>query len=412
VNKAGDIVIARKYVLAILCIYCVTSGLIKISILLFYRRLSSRVVSKTFRWVTWGTIGMIVAYTIALTIAPIVGCQPFSAYWDQVDVIKRLQGYKYHCFDEGADLVAATIISAVQDLVTAVLPTLLYWNLRIPIRQKIALFGIFSLGYGVVALGAMRAYYAYRTYYLTYDTTWSTWDLLLTTILELHVGAFCANAPTLKVFFKHFFHDKLTQHSNSKTPKNSNNSSGHSGSTASRGMLGKLASMLSSSHGKSGYISETHNTVSVDVHGGVQVQKEVQITHSPLTPRAKGGHTSTDLLYDQYYKDIELGSYSPGKDSAMPRAQSKHFSEVMGLSALPQMPTSPTAANTIIPLATFESIKSHVRRPSTGQQPAATPVHALQAERENEREVQRAPTPLPPPVGSLGEKRPEWQSWA
>ncbi|KAF1941081.1 hypothetical protein EJ02DRAFT_378570, partial [Clathrospora elynae] len=207
INVLGDpgkVVRSRKYILAIESIFCIASGLIKISILLFYRRLSSRVVSRTFKWVTWITIGFIASYSIALTIVPILGCQPISAFWDQADLVKILQGYKFHCFDEGADVVAASVISAAQDLITAVLPTFLYWNLRIPTRQKVALFGVFAIGYGVVALGILRAYYSWRTFYNTYDVTWSTWDIILASMLELHIGSFCANAPAAKFFFAHF----------------------------------------------------------------------------------------------------------------------------------------------------------------------------------------------------------------
>jgi hypothetical protein len=127
-------VVARKYVLALLCIFCVASAFIKISILLFYRRLSSRVVSTAFRWTTWLTIGFITTYTIALTLAPILGCDPISAFWDQTNINKILKGYKYRCFDEGADVFTASVISAFQDLITAIAYTFstkgcALWNL-------------------------------------------------------------------------------------------------------------------------------------------------------------------------------------------------------------------------------------------------------------------------------------------
>jgi hypothetical protein len=43
---------ARKYILTVECMFRVASGLIKTSVLLFYRRLSARTISATFRWVT------------------------------------------------------------------------------------------------------------------------------------------------------------------------------------------------------------------------------------------------------------------------------------------------------------------------------------------------------------------------
>lgn len=421
-KDSKNIVDSRKYILAIECIFCAASGLIKVSILLFYRRLSSRVVSKTFRWATWISIGFIIAYSIALTLAPLLGCQPLSAFWDQVDPMKKLQGYKFNCFDEGADVFAASVISTVQDFITALLPTFLYWNLQIPIRQKMALFGIFAIGYGVVALGCVRAYYSWRTFYETYDVTWSAWDLMLTTMLELHIGAFCANAPALKVFFKHFFHDKLTSLSRTKTPVDSNNrkDSAYSGSKSTKSSAGfrsKISTLLSKSsvsHNKSGYISEPHTDVSVDSHGGVQVRKDIQISHSPplianlSTMNSNNRHesaTTTDIIYDHYYDDIELGRYTTGRNSIASSMRSTNTVECNDLSALPPMPkTSPS-------LKSSRSIRS-VKLPSLlaamkeSPQPPLPVTIAPKKKRKSEKRL----TPFP--AHGLFQTKPAWQSWA
>jgi hypothetical protein len=305
---------SRKYLLAIECIFCVAAGLLKVSILLFYRRLSSRAVSTAFRWTTWITIGFIVAYTIVLTVVPIFGCQPISAFWDQVDVLKRLQGYEYHCFDEGADVFAASIISATQDLLTAVLPTFIYWNLQISVQKKLALFSLFSIGYGVVALGGLRAYYSWRTFYETYDITWSTHDIFVTSLLEIHVGAFCANAPTLQGFFKHLFKGKALPNS-SKISKGSGNTS-----SSTTSVLSKIASVLSrKSHSKSGYIAEATTSISMDSQGSVQVERNKDAVRYPVAsieqaPKAKHNSSSTLAMMNLHYynnDDIELSSLHP-----------------------------------------------------------------------------------------------------
>ena len=180
-------VVQRKLVLTIETVFCVASGLIKISILLFYRRLSSRVVSRTFQWATWISIYFIAAYSIAFTLVPIFICTPVSAFWDQNNIAKIAEGYTYKCLNEGADVLAAGVISSIQDLLTALLPTFLYWNLKIPLRQKVALFGIFATGYCVVAIGVLRAYASWRIFFSTYDVTWVAGENFLWTMLELHM---------------------------------------------------------------------------------------------------------------------------------------------------------------------------------------------------------------------------------
>ncbi|KZM27383.1 hypothetical protein ST47_g1470 [Ascochyta rabiei] len=418
-HNPEQIVVARKYVLAILCIFCTASGLIKISILLFYRRLSDRVVSKRFRSATWLTIGFIAGSTIALTIAPIFGCDPISAFWDQVNYSKLIKGYKYSCFDEGADVFSATVISTVQDLITAVLPTFLYWNLRIPIRQKIALFGIFALGYGVAALGALRAYYSWQIYYSTYDVTWVSWDMFLITMLELHVGLFCANAPTLKVFFKYFFHDKLTSSikksigSGQGGLKNSE-LSGTLSSKSSAGILKeKVSIFFSKSTSTHGYLSEPHEDVSVDVHGGVQVRREVHIAHSPAltigtqpTRRELRESTdTTDMICAQYYDDIELGRYTTGRKSHASNLQSQGVLEDVDIEALPAMPQKPRSPRSMRPFMAFH--QAPPSRSSANSVWPAWPLPATIAEEVHDN----APGSHLSPSRNASTSTPQWQNW-
>jgi hypothetical protein len=53
----------RYYVLAIYVLFSLSSGLVKMSVLLFYKRLSSRAVSPAYRWTLRITIGLIGVYT-------------------------------------------------------------------------------------------------------------------------------------------------------------------------------------------------------------------------------------------------------------------------------------------------------------------------------------------------------------
>ncbi|KZM23798.1 uncharacterized protein EKO05_0009792 [Ascochyta rabiei] len=210
--------IQRKFVMAIYSLFSLASGLIKLSILLFYRRLSSRVVSPAFRRTMHIAIFVIGGYSVVFALIPIFMCRPISAFWDQVDFVKVAKGYEYKCINEGADVVAHGIISTVQDLVVAFLPTVLCWNLQMPIRQKIALYSILALGYTGVAIGAVRTYTGYRLFFQTYDVTWVASDTWLWSLLELHIGSMCANAPALKIFFAQTLKvDRLTTWTRSRS---------------------------------------------------------------------------------------------------------------------------------------------------------------------------------------------------
>lgn len=196
--------VQRKLILTIEVLFVVVTGLVKVSILLFFRRLGSRGVSKTFRIVTWAAIGFTVASTIAFFISPFVGCRPISAYWEQSSVENIILGKKFNCNEEGAAITAAGVVSTVQDVITAFLPNFIYWKAQIPLRQKIALMAIFATAYAVAAFGALRTYSTWVLFYRTYDVSWQLWEIWNWTLLEFHIGVICANTPALKVFLKRY----------------------------------------------------------------------------------------------------------------------------------------------------------------------------------------------------------------
>jgi hypothetical protein len=74
-------------------------------------------------------------------------CTPFDVYWKLADYVwLQLHQGEFHCYNEGVEIMASCIISAVQDFIACGLPLILFWKLRIPLKQKVALGGIFSLG--------------------------------------------------------------------------------------------------------------------------------------------------------------------------------------------------------------------------------------------------------------------------
>ncbi|KAH4057468.1 hypothetical protein HBH64_059660 [Parastagonospora nodorum] len=196
----------RYYVLAIYVLFSIATGLIKMSILLFYRRLSSRAVSETYRWTLRILIAIIAIHTIIFVCVTILMCNPVSAFWKQEDFLLVASGkYEFKCMNEGAEIVSNGVISTLQDFFAASLPAVLCWNLQMNLRKKIALYCVFAVSYVVVAFGALRTYSSYRLFFQTYDVTWTACDIWLWSLLEVHVGAMCANAPTFRVFYLHYF---------------------------------------------------------------------------------------------------------------------------------------------------------------------------------------------------------------
>jgi len=181
--------------------YILATGLTKVSILLFYRRLVSGSVSRGFVWAIRLSIFSVVAYILAFTNTLIFGCRPMNAYWNEVDPVWRTSGeHKYSCLSEVGTLFAANITSIVQDFLTFLLPLLLFSRLQLPMRQKVLLSGIFGIGFFLCIVGIVRLLLTKRLYFDTYDMTWESFDLWIWTNVELHGAIMCASAPALKLF--------------------------------------------------------------------------------------------------------------------------------------------------------------------------------------------------------------------
>jgi hypothetical protein len=133
-------------VLGIEASYILSTGLTKVSILLFYRRLVGGTFSRLYIWGFRLIIVSVVAYTVIFELTLSLGCRPISAYWNQINPIWR-ELNQYKCLDELTALYAANITSIVQDFLTFSTPLLIFTKLRMPRRQKIVLGLIFGVGF-------------------------------------------------------------------------------------------------------------------------------------------------------------------------------------------------------------------------------------------------------------------------
>jgi hypothetical protein len=146
-NKA---VLSRRLVIAIETIFLYSTGFTKISILLFYRRLSKNSLSTGFHWAVKTAIFFVALHIVTFTFTRFLLCRPLNAFWNQVDIKwleTHVEGRDYHCNDELAELLAVTSLSVALDFVACLMPIVLFWKLRLPIQQKIALASLFLVGF-------------------------------------------------------------------------------------------------------------------------------------------------------------------------------------------------------------------------------------------------------------------------
>ena len=180
---------------------------IKVSVLLFYRRLSVKF-KKGFLIATWIGIVYNVGYLVAFTLTLLLICRPVEAYWNAFSR-SWAATHNFHCAREGASIPAAVALSVLGDFYSTVLPLVLIFRLPLPLRQKLALYSLFALGFLACALGIVRVVLMNRLLNESFDYTWLVWEMWIWSVVELYVAMFAASAPALKPFFHRFLVDSL-----------------------------------------------------------------------------------------------------------------------------------------------------------------------------------------------------------
>ncbi|KAK6811102.1 hypothetical protein RU639_012903 [Aspergillus parasiticus] len=135
--------------------------LVKVSILLFYRRIF---VTRWFQFAVWAYIAILLAWGIACLVAQTVAGNPVTAAFNPL-AVNPLR-YNYNHFT-----IAVTGMSMCFDLIVLCFPIPVIHRLMISTRQKVQLAGIFWLGIFCCIASIIRFYYVYTE---VYESTSST----------------------------------------------------------------------------------------------------------------------------------------------------------------------------------------------------------------------------------------------
>jgi len=134
--------------------YLLSSGLIKLSILLFYRRITQRASSKTFHTIVTVMIAFQAATTTVWFFLTVFSCYPVTTYWTRFDLASPPAHYACH-LDGEVPLITMSGIAIAQDFICASLPFLILRHLKVTKRQRNALFCTFSVAFGICGVAGM-----------------------------------------------------------------------------------------------------------------------------------------------------------------------------------------------------------------------------------------------------------------
>ncbi|KAJ6263710.1 hypothetical protein Dda_2280 [Drechslerella dactyloides] len=163
-------------------------SLTKFSILLFYLRFCT---TTSFERAIYASMAFLGAWLITWTFLIIFQCVPISAYW-------RLPKAGDKCITLQNELhLLHGCTNLFTDILVLLLPVPIVWTLQMPMRQKLMLVGVFTLGIIAPLSAILRLIYIQRAT-MSWDASWWCFELWIYTSLETHVAIVCASIPSLK----------------------------------------------------------------------------------------------------------------------------------------------------------------------------------------------------------------------
>ncbi|KAF2031946.1 hypothetical protein EK21DRAFT_61952 [Setomelanomma holmii] len=154
-------------------------SLTKISLCLTYFRLFPSRSDKLF---CYAMAAFVTLYTVTCVFLSLFQCRPIRSYWD-LDVEQK-------CINMRATLVAIAALNSFSDFLVYLWPTKPLWGLHLPVKQRLGLIFMFSVGLLVCVAGVLRMYYL-EIFFESYDTLWNGSAVWLCMVLEMDIGIIC-----------------------------------------------------------------------------------------------------------------------------------------------------------------------------------------------------------------------------
>ncbi|KAH8588055.1 hypothetical protein B0O99DRAFT_747143 [Bisporella sp. PMI_857] len=176
--------------------YNISSGFIKLSLLSFYLRLSP---DMTFRVVTLALFIVCVLFMVGCVMGVLLQCIPLSMLWDPSP--------KGKCFNIGLFYFASAIIHILTEAAIYILPIKTLLGLRLPMKQKLGLCLLFSIGAGLIAISCYRIVLL-RPFIVSEPgggLTWIIVNIFTWYTIELNLAICVACGPANLAFFRYHF---------------------------------------------------------------------------------------------------------------------------------------------------------------------------------------------------------------
>lgn len=204
-------------------------GIVKLSIVFLYRRIF---VGETFNAVSWGVVAIISAWSLSFFLATVCECKSTpSTAWSPNRKAQLTQ-----CVKTIRLLLAFAWSDVATDVLILSLPIPQVLKLQLPLKEKVALLGIFLLGVITVLAGIARLIFYYRAAadHTGPDVAINTAPTFYWSLVEASLAVVSACLPTIRPLFQGFSPESVIRSIRSRISLQSMGSKNSKGSKGSR----------------------------------------------------------------------------------------------------------------------------------------------------------------------------------
>lgn len=217
-----DFAVAQRWNYIATIIYNPILALVKTSLLLFLLRLGGQ--KRKVRVAIVSLLVFNLCQMVALFICCVFQCTPINYLW--MAVAPGGASRKGKCINQNAFLISTASLTIVTDVLVLILPFWIFVGLKLPLRVRVAIIGVFALGgvsvtqqlwssdllltsNSVTLLGILRlAWMVEKSKALSSDPqkTDYTYDIRFTyAVIETNLAIITASAPALRPMFLKWF---------------------------------------------------------------------------------------------------------------------------------------------------------------------------------------------------------------
>ncbi|KAK7409729.1 hypothetical protein QQX98_008110 [Neonectria punicea] len=199
----ADIVLGQQWNYIIQILYNPILAIVKTSVLLFLLRLGGQ--KKQVRLAIISLLAFNGALMVTIFIVCVFQCTPVNYFWMRASTIK----HEGTCVDTSAFYIATASLTILTDILVVLLPFWIFLGLKLPLKVRAAIIGVFALGAIVTVMSILRlAWIVETSYYMDptspdYDPTY---DIRFTySAVETNLAIITASAPALRPLFLKWF---------------------------------------------------------------------------------------------------------------------------------------------------------------------------------------------------------------